>query len=101
MTIDSSLSLLGLIEFGEFALVALLGFFLMKLIYWETVLQNNRGPWLQALREASNQSRQFRQQAEKVAAQSWTVSLPLPIQKTVQWLQWILWAVGLAKRARS
>jgi hypothetical protein len=98
---DAVYMLAGLIELAEFALLAVLGGFLMKVIYWETTVRNNRGEWIAALRANATQLRRVRQQVERAGGNLPSLPLPPSLQKKWKLGRWIWQALTAAKGARS
>jgi len=96
---DAALEQAILAMLGFFGL-ALLGWLLVQLIYWDSLLQQNRGTWLKTIQRSGRQLRTLRRALEK-AQNMPAVPLPASLQRKWRVIGWITTVLSAAKWARS
>jgi hypothetical protein len=92
--------LVGLIMV-EFLCLLLLGFWLLKLIQWETHLRENREQWLHQLRESCGRLRAVRRQLADAGHGIPGLELSPANRRKWQLFRWAGQALVWAGRARS
>ncbi|WP_303673036.1 hypothetical protein [Vampirovibrio chlorellavorus] len=85
-----------LLMLAEFGLLLALGFLLLRLIYWQTLVAERQSQWLADCRLAARRIRGLRRQILAVEASA--VALPLSPRLRRTW-KWIRWTARLFKRS--
>jgi hypothetical protein len=90
----------ALLLLAEFALLLLLGVVFMRLVYWDSLLTDNREKWLAQCRDGTRQLRVLRRQLA-IADGSWT-RLPIShrFRKKLNLILWVGKAIRFAGLAR-
>lgn len=90
----------ALLLLAEFALLILLGVVFMRLVYWNSLLTDNREKWLAQCRDGTRQVRGLRRQLA-IADGSWT-RLPISprLRKKLNLIRWVGKAIRFAGLAR-
>ncbi|WP_373532421.1 hypothetical protein [Vampirovibrio sp.] len=90
-----------LVLLAEFTLLLLLGFVFMRLVYWDSLLNDKRPQWLAQCRNLTRQLRILRRQLSS-ADGAWN-RLPVSprFRKKLNWIRWVGKAMRLAGAARS
>lgn len=85
-----------LLILAEFGLLLTLGYLLLRLIYWQTLIAERQSQWLVSCRQAARQARLLRRRILAVDASVMRLPLRPPVRRI-----WTLirWATQLFKRS--
>ena len=96
---DANLEMLLFELLGFFGLAGL-GWLLLQLIHWDSILKDNQAHWLHQLQRGRRQLRYLRRALEKAQGFS-GLPLPAPLRRIWRVIGWVTTALSAAKWARS